>query len=47
VIVSNLALHPEGKLITAGLRAHCPRVPLVQNVALEDAPSAVYAALGN
>jgi len=47
VIVSNLTLHPEGKGIAAGLRARCPRVPLVRNVDPEHAPAAVRAALGH
>lgn len=47
VIVSNLAEHPDGQCIAAGLRARHPRVPLVRNVRPEDAPAAVDAALGH
>jgi hypothetical protein len=46
-ILSNLANHPDGRCVAAGLRARHPRVPLVRNVEPDDAPAAVHAALGH
>jgi hypothetical protein len=46
VVISNLSAHPDGRCIASALRARHPRIPLVRNVAPEDAPAAVLAALG-